>query len=350
MEIGNKIKFLRRKAGLTQEQLGERLNLSAQSVSKWETGTAMPDITLLPLLSREFGVTIDELFDLTQEDRLQRIEKRMEVEEELAADIFREYEDELQHLLRDGDDRYRALSMLAYLYHHRMRSDARRVSCYAREAIMLAPEKKDCQWLLERSEGETAWDWNISNHAGLIDFYKQVIAGDKITPATPMPYYYLIDYLLSDRRTQEAAHYVDEMEKLPACSRVLPQAYRAHIALIEEGLPSGDAVIEAALARDPQSSGMMFEAAQYYARTCRYDRALALYERCYKAEEDEKPRFSDPLQGMAIIHEIRGDYASAIHARERELDNLKTEWGYTDEAPVQETLREIQRLQKKMEK
>ena len=38
MEIGSRIKFLRHKAGLTQEQLGERLNLSAQSVSKWETG------------------------------------------------------------------------------------------------------------------------------------------------------------------------------------------------------------------------------------------------------------------------------------------------------------------------
>ena len=41
MEIGNKIKFLRRKAGLTQEQLGNRLNVSAQSVSKWETGGSL---------------------------------------------------------------------------------------------------------------------------------------------------------------------------------------------------------------------------------------------------------------------------------------------------------------------
>ena len=350
MDIGQKIKFLRRKAGLTQEQLGERLNLSAQSVSKWETGAAMPDITLLPLISKEFGVSIDEIFDLTQEDRLQRIEKRMELEEELPADIFREYEDELKRLLREGDDRYRATSMLAYLYHHRMRSDARRVSHYAREAIMLSPEKKDCQWLLERAEGETAWDWNISNHAGLIDFYKQVIAADHITPRTPMPYYYLIDYLIADRRTQEAAQYVDQVEKLPACSPVLPWAYRAHIALIEKGQQAGDAIIEEALQMQPQSSGMMFEAAQYYARTCQYDKAIALYERCYKAEEEEKPRFSDPLQGMAIIHEIRGDYASAIRARERELENLKTEWGYTDEAPVQETLREIQRLSKKAAK
>ena len=64
MDIGNKIKQLRYKAGLTQEQLASKLGISSQSVSKWETNTTMPDITLLPLLSKEFGITIDELFDL----------------------------------------------------------------------------------------------------------------------------------------------------------------------------------------------------------------------------------------------------------------------------------------------
>ena len=48
MELGKKIRQLRFKAGMTQEQLAERLTLSPQSVSKWETGAAMPDITALP--------------------------------------------------------------------------------------------------------------------------------------------------------------------------------------------------------------------------------------------------------------------------------------------------------------
>lgn len=61
MEIGNKIKHFRCKLGLTQEQLAEKLSLSAQSVSKWETAVAMPDITLLPKLAEIFGVSIDEL-------------------------------------------------------------------------------------------------------------------------------------------------------------------------------------------------------------------------------------------------------------------------------------------------
>ena len=83
MDIGNKIKSLRQKVGATQEQLGEKIGVSAQSISKWETGVTMPDITLLPLLSSELGVTIDELFDLTTDQKLQRIERKIDVEEEL---------------------------------------------------------------------------------------------------------------------------------------------------------------------------------------------------------------------------------------------------------------------------
>ena len=82
MHIGNKIKQLRLKASLTQEQLGSSLGVSAQSISKWENGVTMPDITLLPILSGALGVTIDELFDLTADQKLQRIERRLDIEEE----------------------------------------------------------------------------------------------------------------------------------------------------------------------------------------------------------------------------------------------------------------------------
>ena len=40
MDIGNKIKLLRQKIGVTQEQLGEKVGVSAQSISKWETGVS----------------------------------------------------------------------------------------------------------------------------------------------------------------------------------------------------------------------------------------------------------------------------------------------------------------------
>ena len=152
MEIGKKIKQLRCKVGLTQEQLATRLGISAQSVSKWENSITMPDITLLPSLTSELGVTMDELFDLTVDQRLHRIEKRLDIEEEFPNDIFKEYESFLKEQLEENDNRTKILSLLAHLYHHRMEADSRRVSKYAREAMMLSPEVKDCQWLLQKAE------------------------------------------------------------------------------------------------------------------------------------------------------------------------------------------------------
>lgn len=59
--IGEKIAYLRRQAGLTQSQLAEQLGISAQAVSKWESGLSCPDImTLLPL-SKILGVSTDLL-------------------------------------------------------------------------------------------------------------------------------------------------------------------------------------------------------------------------------------------------------------------------------------------------
>lgn len=59
MNIGNKIKNLRKQYDLSQEQLARQLNVSYQAVSKWETGASCPDIELLPLLSQVFNVSID---------------------------------------------------------------------------------------------------------------------------------------------------------------------------------------------------------------------------------------------------------------------------------------------------
>ncbi len=65
MNIGNKIKELRKKRGITQEQLASAIGISFQAVSKWENNIALPDITLVPILANYFGVSLDELFDFS---------------------------------------------------------------------------------------------------------------------------------------------------------------------------------------------------------------------------------------------------------------------------------------------
>ena len=59
--LGNRIAEARRARSMTQEELAERLCISAQAVSKWENDVSCPDISLLPSLARELGLTLDEL-------------------------------------------------------------------------------------------------------------------------------------------------------------------------------------------------------------------------------------------------------------------------------------------------
>ncbi len=63
MKLNEKIQLCRRRGGLSQEELAERVGVSRQAVSKWECGDAVPEPAKLLLLSRTFGVTADWLLD-----------------------------------------------------------------------------------------------------------------------------------------------------------------------------------------------------------------------------------------------------------------------------------------------
>ena len=61
IKIGKFIAALRKEKCLTQEQLGENLGVTNKTISRWENGNYMPDVEMLSLLSKEFGVSINEL-------------------------------------------------------------------------------------------------------------------------------------------------------------------------------------------------------------------------------------------------------------------------------------------------
>ena len=61
--IGKFIKDLRKKNNLTQKELADKYNVTYQAVSKWENGNNMPDLSLLREMSKDFNVSLEELFD-----------------------------------------------------------------------------------------------------------------------------------------------------------------------------------------------------------------------------------------------------------------------------------------------
>ncbi len=73
LKIGEKIKSLRKEQDITQEKLAAYLNISYQAVSKWEKGTALPDITLIPRIANFFGISADELLGMKETEETEEL-------------------------------------------------------------------------------------------------------------------------------------------------------------------------------------------------------------------------------------------------------------------------------------
>ncbi len=69
MDLGNNLKTLRKSKNLTQEELAECLNLSPQTISKWENNLSMPDISMLPILADYYGISVDSLLSFDAKER-----------------------------------------------------------------------------------------------------------------------------------------------------------------------------------------------------------------------------------------------------------------------------------------
>lgn len=96
MGFNNKLYELRKQKGLSQEELANRLNVSRQTVSKWEIGESTPDMEKLVAIGDLFGVSLDELvLDKTSEasapaEHVVRSELYSDIKEHVLTDENRE--------------------------------------------------------------------------------------------------------------------------------------------------------------------------------------------------------------------------------------------------------------------
>ena len=90
--ISLRIADLRKKNKVTQQELADRIGVSFQTVSKWETGMSMPDITILPLLAEYFSVSTDQLLGLKP------LDGEMYIPEKTATKDF--WNQKLEYLVR----------------------------------------------------------------------------------------------------------------------------------------------------------------------------------------------------------------------------------------------------------
>ena len=85
--LSEKLYKLRKNSGLSQEQLAEKLNVSRQAISKWESGTAVPESEKLVTISNYFGVSVDYLLK-DEEEKAKDADSNVEEKPKMIAGII----------------------------------------------------------------------------------------------------------------------------------------------------------------------------------------------------------------------------------------------------------------------
>lgn len=89
MELKEKLVALRKEKGLTQSAVAEKLDVSRQAISRWESGIALPSTDNLKSLSALYGVPVDYLLNSDTEE--QRVTKGLEAENKVSVSGFVNY-------------------------------------------------------------------------------------------------------------------------------------------------------------------------------------------------------------------------------------------------------------------
>ena len=338
MKIGHQIKALRQRRGVTQEALARQLGVTTQAVSKWENNVSLPDIALLPELSAYFGVSIDELFALTDELRMERIQNMLyDVRTLSPADV----EGEIRFLQdKSGREPHssEAPEMLANLELHLAASHQQRAAEHALEAIRRSPDSARGHTALAHALGGRHVDPRNNLHNELIAHYKACIAQ---CPDAVNAYAWLITQLIDDGRLPEARRYCDAMAEHD--HSYYPTVFRVRLALAEHDYAAARALWEGMAKDHPDNWSVQHWIGDFQAQTGCYAEAKESYRRAISLMPP--PRYADPIDSLAKVCEMDGDIPGAIAARKLELEIAETEWGDTAGESVDCIRREIRRLE-----
>lgn len=337
MELGNQIKMLRTQRGITQEALAGQLGVSPQAVSKWERNAALPDMQLLPALSAYFGVTIDALFALTDDLRIERIENMLDSERVLnAAAVERERAFLLEKAHREQENG-KPHTLLAAIENQLAREHQARAEEYAKEALRRSPEVKDAHDELVHAAGGRLADWHCINHSELIRWYRTFLEQN---PENRGGYLYLLDQLIDSGRLEEARTYLARMERVDGTFRT--PLYRGLIAWAD-GDRAGAMADWEQMCRDwPEEWCVWLSFGDAMARTGQYSRAKECYRKGYELQAP--PKYMDALDSIAQVCELAGDISGAVAAREEQIAALAAQWDIHTGESVDQVRREIDRL------
>ena len=339
MEMGKEIRRLRIDRGITQDALASALNVTAQSVSKWECGTSVPDVQLLPEIAIFFGVSIDQLFAMDPEQQMERIGNRICDNGMFDEAEERQLEKQLNTFAENPAYKGKAELLLTQLYNHQ--ADQYRLLAVEHGKIAAEETKGDREALgeLALAWGSYVPDWDFRNRHALIEWFGDYCRKNPNSRAAVM---WLLDNLIADRRLKEAREWIKKLAAIDDTFRV--NMYRYQIAEAAGEKEEAETQIKALESMaDTQEWCCATTLGDIYTQRQEYDRAIEWYKK--GQEIQPSPKYTDSARSIAHICEIRGDKEGAIAAYKEELRLMKEEWGIISGEERDEVIRAIQKLQ-----
>ena len=337
MEMGKEIHRLRNNRGITQEALAEALNVTAQTVSKWERGTSMPDVQMLPEIAVYFGVTIDQLFTMAPEQQLERIENRIYSRGLFDDAEKRQLEQQLLEYADKPEYAGQARLLLAKLYNHQAEQYRTLAVEASKEAVEKTGGDSDAVSELANAWGSYIPDWNVRNHHALITWFDDYC---RRNPGSRSALMWLLDNLIDDRRLAEAEAWLEKLALMDQTFRV--PMYRYMIFQAAGDKDQAEEQLRELESMEGQEWYWAVTLGDIYTLRQEYDKAILWYRR--GQEMQPSPKYTDSAASIAHICEIRGDRAGAVAAYREVLRLQQEEWGIVSGEEREAVERAISRL------
>ena len=320
VNLGRVNKRVRTEQGVTQDALAEYLGISYQAVSKWETGTTLPDITLLPKLAVFFGVRIDELFSVNHEDELERIDTMLE-KETMTDQNYAYAKRILDGILRENPKDVSAMKRYAKVYLAKTNTELLTAGKMLEQAMELAPLDEEVYFLYRGVRGGGEYkqhsdnDWFIRVCEPYARKYPQNINLHRM----------LLEAMISKK-------YFDRAEELLTAVQFKGEhKYMREVFLGDIALAKGDE----AKAKEiwnliPKTDWLgQYEAGERFNRLNEYDRAIECFNNAYEVQTS--PRKMDMMYSLAFLYKKLGRFAEAKKEWELIIEGLVSDYNAVEE-------------------
>ncbi len=333
MDIGSTIKKLRMDSKITQEEVAEYLGISFQAVSKWETGTTMPDITLLPKIADFFGVRIDDLFSVDHEDELKRIEESLTYG--LSEQSYLYAKRVLDASLQDDPDNVCALKLYAKLHLKKTNDDLLEAGRMLERAMKRSPLDEEIFGLYRTVRGGGVYE----AHSGDDWFIRVCEPYAEKFPQNSRLIVILIEAMIRQRYFEKAEKYINLLQ-LDKNEEYLCQIYLGDLELARGNLDNAKAIWNAVSENDSMGQ---YEAGERFNRINEYDRAIQCFKNAFQAATP--PRYLDAIYSLAFLYTKLGRKNEAIEAWQLIMNTLASDYNEYDGETVEWARNEIHKLQ-----